>query len=436
MPVFLHQLWQSALAEEHALQQDLTDLRERVERRFETLLSNPALVRDLFGFTRVHAPLLVAPRFALVSLAPDVREVLAQDAVFSVTEIYAAKMESTTGDFVLGMSAETAQYARERGLMQEVLRPNDLDMIDQFVGETAEALVRQAEPAGEIDVVAGLTRVVPSRLVGHYFGTPGPDEPTQMRWMRAIFRDIFLNLGNDPGTSAEGIAAGKELNPYLDALIAARKPQIAADPDRYDDFLSRLLKIQAADPARVDDATIRRILGGTIVGTVDTNSKAIAQAIDQLLDRPDQLQAAQAAAASNDPGFAAYVWEALRFNPQNPFLIRHCERDYTLAAGTPRARTIPAGSLVLVGTMSAMFDPAVVPDPDAFRTDRPADISLHFGDGPHACFGRHIGGRLIPRVAQALLRRPGLRRADGADGHIRYDGAFPDAFRVTFEAAP
>ncbi|MBV9850577.1 MAG: cytochrome P450 [Armatimonadetes bacterium] len=436
MPPLLHQLWQSALAEEHALQQDLTDLRERVERRFETLLGNPTLVRDLFGFTRAHEPILVAPRFALVSRAPDVREVLEQDAVFSVTEVYAAKMESTTGDFVLGMSAETAQYERERTLMQDVLRPDDLDTIEQFVGETAEALVRQAEPTGEMDVVSGLSRVVPSRLVGHYFGTPGPDEPTLMRWMRAIFRDIFLNLANDPGTSAEGTAAGKELNTYLDALIAARKPQVVADPEAYDDFLSRLLKVQAAGPARLDDSTVRRILGGIIVGAVDTNSKAIAQAVDQLLDRPDQLQAAQAAAAAADPGLAAYIWEALRFNPQNPFLLRHCERDYTLAAGTPRARTIPAGSLVLVGTMSAMFDPEVVPDPDTFRLDRPVDVYLHFGDGPHMCFGRHIAGRLIPTVARALLRRPGLRRADGPDGKIRYDGAFPDAFRVRFEAAP
>lgn len=437
MPALLHQLWQSALAEEKALKHDLVDLREKVAKRFETMLANPHLTRELFNFIREHDPILVAPHLAVVSRAPDVREVLEQDAVFSVRPIYAAKMERTTGDFVLGMDTATPQYETERGLMQQSLRPDDLATIDQLVRETAEALVAKAAPQGEMDVVSDLSRVVPARLVAKFFGTPGPDEPTLMRWMRAIFRDIFLNLGEDPGMRAEGVQAAQELNAYLDDLIAKRKDQVAGHPGRYDDYLSRLLKVQAADPARLDDSTIRRILGGIIVGTVDTNSKAIAQAVDQLLDRPDELQAAQTAAQSgDDAAFAPYIWEALRFNPQNPFLIRHCEHDYPLAVGTPRARTIPAGSLVLAGTMSAMFDPDVVSDPDAFRIDRPAGVYMHFGDGPHQCFGRHIGGRLIPLVAQTLLRRPGLRRAEGADGHLRYDGAFPDGLRVRFEAMP
>ncbi|MDQ2686788.1 MAG: cytochrome P450 [Armatimonadota bacterium] len=433
----IHQLWQAALAEEHAIKQDLTNLREKIDKRFETMLANPKLVRELFDFTREHDPILIAPRLAVVSRAPDVREVLEQDSVFSVREIYAAKMESTTGDFVLGMDTATAQYETERSLMQQILRPDDLETIDALVRETAEELVAKAAPQGEMDIVSDLTRVVPARLVAKFFGTPGPDEAKLMRWMRAIFRDIFLNLGNDPGMHAEGEAAAKELNAYLDDLIATRKPQIAGHPGRYDDYLSRLIKVQQADPTRVDDETIRRILGGTIVGTVDTNSKAVAQAIDQLLARPDALASAQEAAQADDiTDVAPYVWEALRFNPQNPFLIRHCERDYTIADGTPRARKIPAGSLVLAGTMSAMFDPDAVPEPDTFRTDRPAGAYMHFGDGPHQCFGRHMAGRLIPRVAQALLRRPGLRRAGGAEGHLRYDGAFPDGLNVTFEATP
>jgi cytochrome P450 len=432
---FMDGLTIDLLTDKQFLIGEVVGLREALDKHFETLLANPALIRTLFGALRKHEPLLVLPKLAIVSKYDDVVEVLDHDDVFSVTEIYASKMEQTTGDFVLGM-ADTPQYQHEKGLMLEVFRPDDLGTITRLVRETAAELVAKAAPGGAIDVVGGLSRVVPSRLVEVYFGTPGPDEATLMRWMRVIFRDIFLNLENDPGMVAEATSAAHDLNAYLANLIAERQQQIAANPDAYDDFLSRLVKLNLADSARVPAETIRRILGGTIVGTVDTNSKAICQAIDQLLDRPDEIAAAHDAAVADDPTFSVYVWEALRFNPQNPFLLRHCEQDYTVAAGTDRAKLIHAGSMVIAGTTSAMFDEDRFTDPDAFRIDRPREDYVHFGHGLHTCFGKQMAGVLIPETAKALLREKGLRRADGSAGHIGYDGAFPNSLSVEFEAHP
>jgi cytochrome P450 len=430
---FIDGLTADLLTDKQFLISDVVGLREALDKHFETLLANPALIRTLFGAVRKHEPLLVLPKLAIVSKYDDVIEVLSHDDVFSATEIYASKMEETTGDFVLGM-ADTPQYQHEKGLMLEVFRAEDIDRITTLVRETTTGLVAAAAPSGAIDVVGGLSRVVPSRLVEVYFGTPGPDEATLMRWMRVIFRDIFLNLENDPGMVAEATSAAHDLNAYLDNLIAERQQQIPANPGAYDDFLSRLVKLNLADPARVPAETIRRILGGTIVGTVDTNSKAICQAIDQLLDRPVELASAYAAAVGGDPAFDAYVWEALRFNPQNPFLLRHCEQDYTVAAGTDRAKVIRAGSMVVVGTTSAMFDGDRFTDPDAFRVDRPLADYIHFGHGLHTCFGKQMAGVLIPETVKALLREKGLSRAEGPAGHIRYDGAFPNSLSVEFEA--
>ncbi len=429
----LHQLWQDALAEEQALHHELLDLKEKFTKKLETMLARPVPLRALFKHLREHDPIMVVPGLAVVSKYDDVLEVLKNEASFSVTEIYAAKMERETGDFVLGMG-DTPQYRHERDLMQQAVHANDLAYIQNFVSSTADALVKTAEPFGQIDAVGHFSRVVPSRLVGDYFGTPGPDEATQMRWMRDIFRDIFLNLGNDAEMQEKAVADGKALRDYMNNLIATRKTEIAADPDRYDDYLSRLLKIQQAQPGIVDDDTIRRILGGTIVGTVDTNSKAVSQALDQLLDRPDALAAAHEAAVANDDAkVTAYVFEALRFNPQNPFLLRHCEQDTTVAKGTPRERTIPKGSLVVVGTTSAMFDVDKFPDPENFHADRPYADYIHFGYGNHTCFGQHMAHIVIPFTAKSLLRKSNLRRAQ-TDGQIVYDGAFPDRWLLEFHA--
>jgi cytochrome P450 len=431
----LHDLWTDALKVGDRIETEFENLRELVDLRLEHLLARPDLVRPLFAHLRAHHPILKVPKLAVVSLYDDVVEVLENEAHFSVVPIYARKMEQTTGDFVLGM-ANTPQYQREIGLMRQAAHPEDVDRIGTFAVACAAEQIASFAPTGQIDAVGELARRVPTRLLGAYFGTPGPDEATTMRWMRTIFREIFLNLGNDPIMAQEAHVSAKELNEYLDSLIAARKAEIAAGKDVPDDFLCRLLKLQSASTPPVEDETIRRILGGAIVGTVDTNTKAIAQALDQLLSRPLTLKDAHAAArADEDALLARYVFEALRFNPQNPFLIRHCMEPYTVAQGTERATQIPKDSLVIAGTESAMFDPRKFPEPDTFRADRPAENYLHFGAGMHACFGRHFAGALIPGVAKPLLRCQGLRRADGADGELNYDGAFPDRWIVRFDAA-
>ena len=148
--------------------------------------------------------------------------------------------------------------------------------------------------------------------------------------------------------------------------------------------------------------------------------------------RPLTLGDAKAAAdADDDDKLSAIVFEALRFNPQNPFLIRKCTVDTIIAAGTSRETLIKAGTLVLVGTQSAMFDPAVFPEPDAFRSDRPRDKYIHFGYGTHTCFGKHFAAEIIPGCLKPLLKQNGLRRA--GDEGLKYDGAFPDHYALHFD---
>jgi cytochrome P450 len=420
----LHQLWASVVSEGHHLHEEFLNLRELLDLRLENLLAKPGAVRPLFAFLRQHHPIFVAPHIAVVTRYDDVQEVLGNAAAFSVTEIYLKKMEQTTGDFVLGM-ADTPQYQREIGLMHAVFKAEDLDTIRAFVNVSATQAVAAAAPEGHIDAVTQLSRLVPTHLLGAYFGTPGPDDATIMRWMRSIFREIFLDLGNDPRMGEAARQDAVELNAYLNALIAQRRAQIAAGETVPDDFLCRLLKL---DPP-IEDDVVRRIVGGTIVGAVDTNSKAIIQALDQLLLRPQRLlEAHEAALADDDATVAQYVFEALRFNPQNPFLLRHCTQTTTIAEGTPRATEIPAGSMVLAGTESAMFDADRFPEPDAFSANRPLGDYIHFGYGLHTCFGKGIGQILIPGVAKALLKQPNLRRV----GDIQYDGAFPDHYPVEF----
>jgi len=193
---------------------------------------------------------------------------------------------------------------------------------------------------------------------------------------------------------------------------------------------------QQVSDSTIDDDLLRRNIGGVIVGAVDTQSKALAQALDELLRRPDALDSARRAALANDiASVRAHVWEALRFNPHNPVLFRRCHADTVIADGTDRRTTIKAGTDVIVFTIAAMFDPEVALSPDEFRTDRPNAAYMHFGDGQHTCFGAFLNGVVLPMAMRELLVLDGLAYADDGPRAIEYEGPFPDRMRLTFDVA-
>ena len=401
--------------------------------RAAALLNNPDLLRALFRPVQRFRPTLTVGGRVIVTRHRDVCEVLERDEDFTIAEVNAARMDRINGPFILGMD-RSEQYLGEKAILQQAVLPGDLDRVRQLVRAEAAALVDGARPAGRIDLVQQLARPVAVRLVARFFGVPGPDEATMLRWMRAIFHETFLNVGGDPEVHRAGERAGEEFHAYADDLIAGRRRELAAaGPGAAppDDFLGRLVAASG-----LSDESIRRNVGGVVVGAVETTNKAVAHVVDQLLRRPEVLDRARAAAVAGDmDAMTAYALEALRFNPLNPVLARHVSRPAVVAAGTSRARKLAAGGSVYAAVLPAMFDPEVFPDPEAFRIDRPASAYLHFGHGMHTCFGERINLIQIPEVVAAVLRLPHLRRAPGPEGRIAYDGPFPDRFVVEFDRA-
>ncbi len=250
--------------------------------------------------------------------------------------------------------------------------------------------------------------------------------------MRDIFRHLFTNVASDQHVHRDFLRSGQELRQHMDSVIAARKSRLA-DHGQPDDVLGRLLLLQNAEHAWLDDRSVRRNLGGMIVGAVDTTSKFVTLAIDELLRRPDALASARAAAMAGEiQTVRNYAYEAVRFNPHHPVQARFCKQETEVGTGTPRARKIPAGTSVFVATLSAMFDPEVFIDPKKFRVDREVEF-LHFGYGMHRCFGRAINGVQIPELVATLLRLPNLHRAAGQAGRVAWDGPFPGRLILEFD---
>jgi cytochrome P450 len=418
-----------ALADE--VKDDAQELRNRAVKLLESHAREHP--ERLFKLLRTVKPVLLRHNLAIVTRYHDVVEVLGHDEAFSV-QPYREKMVRLAGDFILGTD-DSPQYERDISVLRLAAPRSDVPVLAGFVDETAEALVAESAPAHRIDV-ADLAKRVPARLFGRWFGTPGPDEDTLMAWTLAIFEDIFVNLKNDPAISAEADRASAALAAYLDEAIAARKAQNGAPPTPQDDVVGRLLAMQATSPSAFTDEQIRVNVIGLVCGFVPTIATATTFALDALLDRPDALEDAQAAArADDDDAVRAYLFEAMRLAPQGPGLFRRARTDFEVAEGSGHATRIPAGTLVFAATQSAMLDDDVVDDPGEFRLGRPAHHHLHFGVGLHQCFGRFANAMQIPLIAKAVLRRPGLARAPGADGQLAKDGPFPQSLVLTFDGS-
>jgi cytochrome P450 len=392
--------------------------------------------RAFYAQLSAERPILKTPFGVFVTRFADVTEMLSRSEVFTV-RAYAPMMDVVLdGPFIL--SRDGAEHRAERGLAQAVLLPQDAPRVRELVGalsDTAlDGLTEQARSRDDdrIDIVEAFARRIPLQICGAYLGFPGPDEESMTRWSQTSQIAIFRNPRQDPALNAAAAAAGQEMRAYLAGLIADRRASLQSRPEAApQDILGRLLRLSPPAELSFDDHRVAANLAGMLIGYLENTAQSVVQVVEQLMLRPGVRAPAQAAALNDLPLFDRYVWEALRFNPFAAYVFRLCEETYTLSAGTPRETVIPAGTVVMACHPAAMSDPEVIPEPDAFRTDRPAFAGLHFGHGAHDCVGGHLGAATIAEMVRRVMLRPELGLLPPPEGAIDFSGtAFPTRFTL------
>lgn len=415
-------LVQDVESEFHSLERHMSEFKAKLKNYTQT---HPEVI---FAVLRHLKPIYIHDGLAMVTRFTDVQEVLGRDDVFGVT--YGPKMLQITGgeNFFLGM-AQSSEYQRDTSNMRLAVRREDVaDRVAGMVRETAAQLFEKV--SSPLEVVNQFARFIPARVMTNYFGLVPDDEKQLIADCHLMFRFLFIP-DNPPEIDEQSLAAAARTREWLDRSIQSSRGKTA---DGSETVLSRLFRMQTAGGPGLTDLDIRNNLIGLLIGAVPTCAKTAVQALDVLLGKPDALAGAQAAARDdNRELFAKYVFEALRFNPNNPGLLRIANEDYVLAEGSFHATKIPKGMMVLAATQSAMFDDKSIDDPHDFNVDRPSWNYMHFGFGLHECFGRFISGSLIPGILWPLLRQPGLRRADGDAGQLQMDGPYPSSLTVEFD---
>ncbi|WP_406331904.1 cytochrome P450 [Streptomyces sp. NBC_00203] len=268
--------------------------------------------------------------------------------------------------------------ARKAEEMRPVLR--------EFLDEMLAELVAGERP---VDLVAGLTTPVPSRVITLLFGVS--DDSRDFIESRSA---ILIDRGYTPDQVA---AARDELDGFLRELVESR----VADPGT--DLVSRLVIDQVRPGTLSVDELVPMCRLLLVAGHGTTTSQASLSLLSLATDP------GLADALAKDAGLLPKaVEELLRFHSivQNG-LARAATEDVQLDDVTIRA-----GEGVVLSLSAGNRDERVFPSPDTLDPHRDARRHLAFGHGIHQCLGQWLAKVEIEEMLAAVLRwMPGVRLA-------------------------
>lgn len=385
--------------------------------------------RWLMGIPRSFFPVINLGSRTFIFRFEDVVEVLRRDKDFTLREVNYEHIARHIGPFILGMD-DGPEYQRDVGVLRGAVEKEDVGRIQSYLRRACTEAA--AGLSGEFDLVKAYTRKIPWQLQAEYFGVPGPDMESMWRWNRALFWDIFLDLSGNEEIRANAVQSAQEMNAYLANLIAERKAIRDGGKGLADTFLDRLVAAQAVQGDFMTDKWISGNLSGVYMGGLEPANKAVCNVLGVWWKRPAIWSIAQTAAAADDiQQIAGMAWEAMRFHPNAPLLMRYSAKEQFIGGNGRKKRRIKAGKTIFAMSYAGMFDPRALDAPKEFRDDRALDRYLYFGYGLHQCFGNYINRVSIPEMLMALLKIKDLKPKSGKAGKVVNEGPFPDSWMWT-----
>jgi cytochrome P450 len=381
---------------------------------------------EFFAELREKSPILPAPAFTLVTRFADIRDVLTLNEIFT-TDLLKQNMLKFIGNTVIELPP-SPEYEQRKSILRLAFPMEDLGRYRQILLEESATLLATVQPETAFDLV-GYAKKLPATAIKRYLGLGELPVDKVVQWMHDINEGAVRNLANLPQLNQPAAAASAEVKPkireilqrtraklpggapapeptFWERLFGTVQPQLKVEPPAEPNVLERYLIMQSVPTTYTADEDIVSSLLFMMSACVDLTATAIANVVVELMQRPEVLKAAIAAAHQDtDDEIAGYVWEALRFRQPSPGVINTCSQDYTLAQGTEFEQTVKAGTLVLACSISAMHDPSAIEAPTEFRVGRPRHLAYTFFEsGLHTCHGKYFSMVQIPLAVKQLLR--------------------------------
>ena len=387
-----------------------------------------------FNELREKSPILKAPAFTLVTQAKDVQDVLTLNDIFT-TDLLKQNMLRFIGQTVVELPP-SPEYERRKSILRLAFPMQDVTHYREILLDESAKLTQNAVDGNPFDLIA-YAKQLPAAAISRYLGLAELPTEKVVQWMHDINEGAVRNLGNSPQVNERAAAASLEVKTQIQDTLQRTRSALsknsqaltpnffqrlfrfvpsAATPElpQRPTVLDRYLVMQSVPTTYTTDDDIISSLLFLMSACVDLTAIAITNVVIELMQRPEVLKQATAAAVQDkDDEFAGYVWEALRFRQPSPGVINTCAQDYTLGRGTAHEQTITAGTLVMGCSISAMHDASVIESPAEFRTGRPWHLAYTFFEaGLHTCHGKYFSMTQIPLAVKQLLKLGNLAKVD------------------------
>lgn len=365
-------------------------------------IDEPALVHDMLCVAREQSPIAMGPHGPEVLTYDLVREVL-RDARFHTPPGFILAAQGITSgplwDRAVSslLSLDGAEHHRLRRLVAKAFTPRATTRLHDTISEVLTALVQPLTAMGRCDVVTDIAEQYPIPVICALLGTDRRDWKLFSDWTDAVMKTFTWSAAEEHDNI---LNAWRELDDYLDDMIAARRTDLT------DDLLSDLIRAED-DGDRLTHDELLMLSSGILMAGTDTTRNQVAAAVDTLCDHPDQWEQ-----LAEHPGLAPHaVEEVLRHSPIAAATYRTADVDVELAG-----LTVPAHTLVVVNAASANRDEGVFEDPESFDITREQPSPpLTFGGGVHYCLGSHLARAELVAALQILpAHMPNIRRAGPA----------------------
>jgi cytochrome P450 len=285
------------------------------------------------------------------------------------------------------ISTDPPQHEVMRKIVSRGFTPRRIAAYEERVGAVVGACMTALQRSGAFDLVADLAIPVPTVIIAEMLGVEPERHTDFKRWS-----DLVISQATGSGRGVSFAQTGyvemiREFSLYLLSIIEARRRHPG------DDLVTALIVAQEEGGTLTPMEVVTFALLLLVAGN-ETTTNLIGNAVNVLLDHPDQL-----ARVRNDRALLPnLVEETMRYEGPIQFVFRRTREPVTLA-GT----RLPANAIVMPLLGSANRDEAQFSAPDVFDVTRDTSGHLGFGLGAHYCLGAALA-RLEGRIAlEALL---------------------------------
>ena len=280
------------------------------------------------------------------------------------------------------------QHSKLRRKTIAGFRPDAIRRLQPYIRQAVDDLLggitADTAPGQPFDFISRFARPLPARVVLKLLGLDGHDDQRLMAWCSGLAQ--FL----------ERIAPTPEETERAQLSVAAMagyfEETLAHGPDR-SDLLSLLVEDDGAVLSREEQLAqcVMFLFAG-----YETTRHLLGTSVYWLLRHPDAWSRLR-----SEPALVrAAVRELLRWDSPIQYTGRRVTTDISMFG-----QQLRRGDLVLAMIGAANRDPAVYPEPNDLRFDRPARMPLSFGAGPHVCIGAALTLAEVETAIAALLQR-------------------------------